>query len=150
MKSRKNHFILIIGSFLIMNFSFLYANNNNLSQCFSYLKQGRLILGEKTGPQHSINSHLGWAKGQNKKVLTDEILRLIIVSYEEVINHPSLSKEKLNSAFAHIKQAQLIINRKTGRQHSLNSHKSWGRGQTPLTLKKEIAYQLKTIYFGLK
>jgi hypothetical protein len=36
----------------------------NLDQAFAYIKQGALILTGRTGPQHSIGSHLNWAKGQ--------------------------------------------------------------------------------------
>lgn len=113
-----------------------------LDDGFAHIKHGQLFLCGNQGPQHSIGSHTGWAKGQSDKVVRKEIVSQILTAYKCLVHKTTTDKGAVVNGFAYIKQGALILTGKTGPQHSIGSHSGWANGQSDDNIRKAAANQL--------
>lgn len=113
-----------------------------LDDGFAHIKHGQLFFCANQGPQHSIGSHTGWAKGQSDKVVRKEIVSQILTAYKCIVQKTNTKKSDVVAGFAYIKQGALILTGKTGPQHSIGSHSGWANGQSDEAIRKDTANQL--------
>ena len=99
---------------------------------FGYVKNAWQVSSGQTATD--MGAHRAWALSQPDATVAQEIERLTNL----VMAHlRKLAKDRLVEVFAQIKQGALVAANKAA-GHSLDSHRSWARGQTDGTLRGEI------------
>lgn len=110
-----------------------------LDDGFAHIKHGQLFLCADQGPQHSIGSHTGWARGQSEQAVRKEIVSQMLQAYKCLVHKTNTKKADVAAGFAYIKQGALVLTGKTGPQHSIGSHSNWANGQSDENVRKATA-----------